>query len=68
MFGELVGEGDFKAFTDMLEGEKLVDEYKNTETITQLNCCMFGVVQCLMNSTQPRMGVLVNASRKLSTY
>jgi Asp-tRNA(Asn)/Glu-tRNA(Gln) amidotransferase A subunit family amidase len=68
MFAELVGEGDFKAFTDMLEGEPLVEEYNQTSTITQLNCCMFGMAECLMNSTQPRLGLLIHASRKLTTY
>lgn len=29
---------------------------------------MFGLVQCVMNCTQPRLGMLVNASKQLSAY
>lgn len=68
MLQEMLGEGDFKAFTDMLEGEKLAPEYELTATITQLNSCLFCLASCFMKSTQPRMGKLVEASKRLSTY
>jgi Asp-tRNA(Asn)/Glu-tRNA(Gln) amidotransferase A subunit family amidase len=68
MFNEMTGEGNFRAFTDMLEGEQLAPEYKLTATITQLNSCLFSLASCFMKATQPRMGKLVEASRKLSTY
>jgi hypothetical protein len=68
MFAEMVGEGDFKAFTDALEGEDLVPEYEESSTITQLNCCLYGLVECFMKCSQPRMGTLVQASKKMSTY
>ena len=68
MFQEMIGEGDFKAFTDMLEGEQLTAEYNLTATITQLNSCLFSLASCFMKCTKPRMGKLVEASKKLSTY
>jgi hypothetical protein len=40
----MVGEGDFKAFTDMLEGEELSPDYKNVAFVSQLNPVSFGAV------------------------
>jgi hypothetical protein len=68
MFAEMVSEGDFKAFTDALDGEDLIPEYRESSTITQLNCCLYGLVECFMKCSQPRMGTLVQASKKMTTY
>lgn len=45
-----------------------MSDYDNFDTITGLNCCLFGCVKQLANISQPRLALLIEASRNLTTH
>ncbi len=65
---EVSGEGGLETFHDMLEGEELVGEYKQFNQITGMNTLLYKLIKFLVSRKHPRIGLLVETARPLSTH
>jgi hypothetical protein len=52
----------------MLDGEPLVEEYKDFDLVTNMNCCLFGCLKSITKINQPRLSMVIEASGNLTTH